>query len=150
MSNISEEERRGEERRKRGLNLVEVARALHLALLICNQTLSLSPFPTTSPDSVDGSWDKASILRWPRPLLVLFQATALRHRPFCMEHPKYGSSREREEERRKERASFGGRRGGEGSPRPLLLFVLRNLRGEVWRGKKKSGWRLCRGPNCCL
>lgn len=36
-------------------NLVEVARVLHLALLICNQTLSLSFFATTSQDSVDGS-----------------------------------------------------------------------------------------------
>ncbi len=47
------EERRGEE--KKGLNLEEEAGALHLALLICNQTLSLSSFPTMSPDSVDGS-----------------------------------------------------------------------------------------------
>lgn len=59
---MSEEVRRGKKRRhkKRGdektaVNLAEVARGLHLATLICNQTLSLSSFPTMSPDSVDGS-----------------------------------------------------------------------------------------------
>lgn len=45
------EERREEERnreKKKGLNLVEVARVLHLALIICNQTLSLSSLPSMS------------------------------------------------------------------------------------------------------
>ena len=115
-------------------SLVEVARVLHLASLTCNQTLSLSFFATTSQDSVDGSWDKASILGRPRPFLVLFQATALRHRPFCMEHPE---------------ARTGGRsefRGGGGeawkkvgggfvqrqtavSPPPTLLLLLLPLLG---------------------
>lgn len=85
----------------------EVARA-HLAQLICNQTLSLSSFPTMSPDSVDGSWDKASILYCPRSLLVLFQASALRHRPFCMEHPKTAVR-----ERTGGRSKYWEGRGGE-------------------------------------
>lgn len=115
-SDMSEEVRWGKKRRrqkkrrdeKRGFNLVEVARALHSAPLICNQTLSLSSFPTTSPDSVDGSWNKASILRCPRPLLVLFQASALRHRPFCMEHPKTAAR-----ERTGGRSKYWEGRGGE-------------------------------------
>lgn len=116
---MSKEPRWGKKRRrqkkrvdeKRGFNLVEVARALHLAPLICNQTLSLSSFPTMSPDSVDGSWDKASILCCPRPLLVLFQASALRHRPFCM-HPKT-AARERTGGRSKYWEGKGGEvRGG--------------------------------------
>lgn len=49
------------------------------AVLICNQTLSLSSpsSPSMPPDSVNGSWDKAPILSM-RALLVLFQASALR------------------------------------------------------------------------
>lgn len=84
-------------------------------------------FPTMSPDSVDGNWDKASILRRPGLLLVLFQATALRHRPFCMERTKTAAG-----ERRMERVRGG--RGGEAR--------------EAGEGRcvEKSGRRLFEGP----
>lgn len=52
----------------------KMAGGLGLAALISNQTLRCAA--PTSPDSVDGSGDKASILRRPGPLLFLFQATA--------------------------------------------------------------------------
>lgn len=69
-----------------------MAVGLRLAALISNQMLRCA----TSPDGVDGGGDKAGILRRPGPLLFLFQATALRVRPFCMESPK-AAARKREE-----------------------------------------------------
>lgn len=113
--------RGGRARRRDGVNSVESSEVGQGALFGTSNLQSDPLFEPTSPDSVDGSWDKASILHRPRPLLVLFQATALRHRPFCMEYPKTAAT-EREEE--------------EGASSE-----------EVW---KKSGRRLCQGPNCCL
>lgn len=76
-----------------------MAGGLRLAALISNQTLRCAA--PTSPHSVDGSGHKASILRRPGPLLFLFQATALRLRPFCTESPKTAArKRERTGQRR--------------------------------------------------
>lgn len=118
---------------------MEVVRALHLALLICNQTLSSSSLPAVSPDSVKGSWDKASILHHPRPLLVSFQTTTLRHRPLCFERtktaPPAGEARRKRGNRKKHKGRCAPEKkkkktvGGEPKPTslspspPTLLFL---------------------------
>lgn len=89
---------RGEERRRRkGAESCGGARALQLALLICNQTLSLSSFLPSLQTMWMAAETKLAFSAAQRLLLVLFQATALIHRPFCMEHTKT-AARERERE----------------------------------------------------
>lgn len=71
--------------------------------------------------SVDGSRDKARILSHPRHLLVLFQATALRHRPFCLEHPKLEESEQASLEEKEVRQRGGVEKVGGGFVKGLTV-----------------------------